>query len=137
MKLLESLKSVINEIASIGDVQSAIKKKRVIMIYYDGTDNGGKGYRLIEPLCLGYSKKGNLVLRAWETEGASWSEKHEGNYLPGWRLFRLDKIFTFKDTLDKFYDVRPNYNPNGDRSMERVLVNAKFDNNDNNNDNIT
>ena len=133
MKLLESLKSVINEIASIGDVQSAIKKKRVIMIYYDGTDNGGKGYRLIEPVCLGYSKKGNLVLRAWETEGASWSEKNEGNNLPGWRLFRLDKIFTFKDTLDKFYDVRPNYNPNGDRSMERVLVNAKFDNNINDN----
>ena len=133
MKLLESLKSVINEIASIGDVQNAIKKKRVIMIYYDGNDNGGKGYRLIEPVCLGYSKKGNLVLRAWETEGASWSGKNEGNHLPGWRLFRLDKIFTFKDTLDKFYDVRPNYNPNGDRSMERVLVNAKFDNNINNN----
>ena len=136
MKLLESLKSVINEIASMGDVQDAIKKKKVVTIYYDGNDNGGKGYRTIEPVCLGYSKKGNLVLRAWETEGASWSEKNEGNYLPGWRLFRLDKIFTFKDTLDKFYDVRPNYNPNGDKSMERVLVNSNFDNNNNNN-NIT
>jgi len=131
MKLLESLKSVINEIASVGDVQNAIKKKRVIMIYYDGNDNGGKGYRLIEPVCLGYSKKGNLVLRAWETEGSSWSAKNDGNYLPGWRLFRLDKIFTFKDTLDKFYNARPMYNPNGDRSMERVLINAKFDNNTN------
>jgi predicted DNA-binding transcriptional regulator YafY len=131
MKLLESLKSVINEIASMGDVQDAIKKKKIVTIYYDGDDNGGKGYRSIEPVCLGYSKKGNLVLRAWETEGASWSEKNEGNYLPGWRLFRLDKIFTFKDTLDKFYDVRPNYNPNGDKSMDRVLVNAKFDINTN------
>jgi len=30
--------------------------------------------------------------------------------------------------MDKFTEVRPNYNPSGDRSMERVLINAKFDN---------
>jgi len=33
--------------------------------------------------------------------------------------------------MDNFIDMRPNYNPNGDRSMERVLINAKFDNVDN------
>jgi len=58
-------------------------------------------------------------------------KKNKGNFLPGWRLFRLDKIFTYQPTMDNFIDMRPNYNPNGDRSMERVLINAKFDNVDN------
>jgi predicted DNA-binding transcriptional regulator YafY len=131
MKLLNSLKSLVTEAASLGDVQDSIRKKKVIVIYYDGNDNGGKGYRTIEPVCLGYSKRGNLVLRAWESEGSSWSAKNKGNFLPGWRLFRLDKIFTYQPTMDNFVDMRPNYNSNGDRSMERVLINAKFDNIDN------
>ena len=131
MKLLNSLKNIVSEASALGDVQDSIKKKSVINIYYDGNDNGGKGYRTIEPVCLGYSKKGNLVLRAWESEGSSWSASNKGNFLPGWRLFRLDKIFTYQPTMDNFVEVRPKYNPNGDRSMERVLINAKFDNIDN------
>jgi len=71
MKLLNNLKHIIAEAASLGDVQDSIKKKNVMVIYYDGDDNGGKGYRTIEPVCLGYSKRGNLVLRAWEREGSS------------------------------------------------------------------
>jgi predicted DNA-binding transcriptional regulator YafY len=131
MKLIDSLKSLVTEAASLGDVQDSIKKRKVVTIYYDGNDNGGKGFRTIEPVCLGYSKKGNLVLRAWESEGSSWSASNKGNILPGWRLFRLDKIFTYLPTMDNFDEVRPKYNPNGDRSMERVLINAKFDNIDN------
>jgi predicted DNA-binding transcriptional regulator YafY len=128
MKLLNSLHGLINEMASLGDVQDSIKKKKVMVIYYDGDDNGGKGYRTIEPVCVGYSKKGNLVLRAWELEGSSWSTQNRGNVLPGWRLFRLDKIFTYRPTMDNFIEMRPKYNPDGDKSMERVIINAKFDN---------
>ena len=128
MKLLNSLHGLINEMASLGDVQDSIKKKKVMVIYYDGDDNGGKGYRTIEPVCVGYSKKGNLVLRAWEREGSSWSAQNKGNILPGWRLFRLDKIFTYRPTMDNFIEMRPKYNSDGDRSMERVIINAKFDN---------
>jgi predicted DNA-binding transcriptional regulator YafY len=126
MKLLKSLSNLLTEAAALSDVQDSIRKKKVIVIYYDGNDNGGKGYRTIEPVCIGYSKRGNLVLRAWETEGSSWSAKNKNNFLPGWRMFRLDKIFTYKPTMDNFTDMRPNYNPNGDRSMERVIINAKF-----------
>ena len=131
MKLLEKLQGVINEAAALSDVRDSISNRKTVIIYYDGRDNGGKGYRTIEPVCLGYSKRGNLVLRAWETEGASWSDKNDENYLPGWRLFRLDKIFTFQPTMDNFVDMRPFYNPDGDRSMTRVLINAKFDNQEN------
>jgi len=127
MKLVNNLSELITEIAAISDMTSSIKKRNLVTIYYNGNDNGGKGYRTIEPVCLGFSKKDNMVLRAWEVEGASYSAKNKGNFLPGWRLFRVDKIFTYKPTLDKFNTVRPKYNPTGDKSMIRVLVNAKFD----------
>jgi len=78
---------------------------------------------------LGVSKKGKLVLRAWEREGSSYSAQNEGNILPGWRLFRLDKIFTYTPTLDNFTEARPLYNPNGDKSMITVYLNAKFNDN--------
>ena len=80
-----------------------------------------------EPVCLGYSKAGNLVVRAWEREGASYSAAKEGNVLPGWRFFRIDKILTFKPTMDNFTEMRPGYNPNGDKLMSSVIVNASFD----------
>ena len=128
MKLIQKLNGLITEIAAISDITNSIKKKEIVTIYYDGKDNGGKGYRTIEPVCLGMSKKNNMVLRAWESEGSSFSAKNKSNFLPGWRLFRVDKIFTYKPTFDKFNEMRPNYNQNGDKSMIQVLVNTKFDN---------
>ena len=128
MKLLGSLKSLITEIASIDDMQRAIKQKMVMVINYNDDKPEARGLRSVEPVCLGYSKAGNLVLRAWEREGASYSAAKEGNVLPGWRLFRVDKILTFKPTMDNFTEVRPNYNPNGDKLMTRVIVNAVFGN---------
>ena len=129
MKLINSLKSLVTEAASLGDVQDSIKKRKVVTIYYDGNDNGGKGFRTIEPVCLGFSKKGNLVLRAWESEGSSWSASNKGNILPGWRLFRLDKILSNKPTGEVYNEPKPGYNFNGDKSMVSVIINAKFDNN--------
>ena len=127
MKLINNLKRIITEVASIESAQSSIKSNSVVIINYDGEEYG-KGYRRIEPVCLGISKSGNLVLRAWEIEGSSHSQKVKSNPIPGWRLFRLDKVLTYKPTMDKFTTIRPKYNPNGDKSMSRVFVNASFDN---------
>lgn len=99
-------------------------------INYQGEEYG-KGFREIEPVCLGVSKAGNMVLRAWEIRGVSHSEKVEGNPIPGWRLFRLDKILTYQPQGDNFTEMRPNYNPNGDKLMSRVIINAKFDDTEN------
>jgi predicted DNA-binding transcriptional regulator YafY len=128
MKLLGSLKSLITEIAAIDDMQNGIKQKMVMIIYYNDKKPEGRGFRTIEPVCLGYSKAGNLVLRAWEREGASYSASKEGNILPGWRLFRLDKILSNKPTGEVYNEIRPGYNLNGDKSMVSVIINAKFDN---------
>ena len=130
MKLLNNLKTIIIEANSLSDIQDAVKNKKVVIINYNG-DEYGKGYREIEPVCLGVSLAGNQVLRAWEKEGSSHSNRVKGNPIPGWRMFKLVNILTFAPTGDNFYEIRPGYNPNGDRSMASVIVNSVFDNEQN------
>ena len=127
MKLYNSFKNLILEIASIDTIVDSIKQKRRVIIYYDGDEPGGKGLRIVEPVCYGYSKAGNPVLRAWDVEGSSHRAYLGEKPLPSWRLFRVDKIITLRPTAEKFNEMRPNYNPSGDKSMERVIINATFD----------
>ena len=127
MKLLESLSSLILEAASINDIKKSIEKKQVCTIYYTGDEPGGRGLREIEPVCLGYSKSNNLVLRAWDRTGASHTGYLGTQPLPGWRLFRVDKILSFKPSGEKFTEPKPNYNQRGDKSMSKVIINASFD----------
>ena len=107
---------------------NAIKNKQKVIIYYEGDEPGGKGLREIEPVALGTSKAGNKVVRAWDDEGASHTSYTGEQPLPGWRLFRLDKILSLKPTGEIFTQMRPNFNPNGDKSMTSVIIVAKFDN---------
>jgi hypothetical protein len=126
MKLQESLKGLILEIASIESVVDSIKRKQVIVLYYTGDAPGGDGLRTIEPVCLGVSKAGNKVLRAWDYEGASHTATLGTQPLPGWRLFRLDKITSYKPNGQVFNEMRPNFNPNGDKSMVSIITLANF-----------
>ena len=82
MKLQESLKGLICEIASQESVLDAIKKKQKVVIYYDGDEPGGRGLREIEPVCLGRMRGTNsLAVRAWDEDGASHTENN--HYLDG------------------------------------------------------
>lgn len=130
MKLLTNLSELILEAANLDGVQDSIRKKNVITINYDG-DEYGKGYRDIEPVCVGYSKKGELVLRAWEIQGVSHSKVTRDNPIPGWRFFKLVKILTYQPQGDNFVEMRPGYNPDGDKLMSSVILNATFDNTEN------
>lgn len=127
MKLYNTAKSLILEIAAKDSVIKAIKNRDVVVIYYDGDEPGGRGLRTIEPVCLGRSKADNEVLRAWDLEGASHTAYKGEQPIPGWRIFRLDKITSFKPTGEKFNTPRPGYNPNGDKTFSSVVINAKFD----------
>ena len=129
MKLQGALKGLICEIASRRSIKDAIKGRQVVVIYYDGDEPGGRGLREIEPVCLGTSKAGHKVLRAWDSEGASHTGYAGEQPLPGWRLFRLDKILSNKPTGEVYNEPKPGYNFNGDKSMVSVIINAKFDNN--------
>jgi predicted DNA-binding transcriptional regulator YafY len=128
MKLQESLKGLILEIASLDSVQSAVNNRNVVTIYYDGDEPGGKGIREVEPVALGKSKAGNLVMRGWDREGSSHTAYKGEQPLPGWRLFRLDKILSFKPTGEIYNEPKPGYNFNGDKSMVSVITIAKFNN---------
>ena len=77
-------------------------------------------------MCLGTSKSGNKVVRAWDEEGASHTAYKGEQPLPGWRLFRLDKILSIKPTGETFEEMRPNFNPNDDKSMKSVMIISKF-----------
>jgi predicted DNA-binding transcriptional regulator YafY len=129
MKLYNTFKSLILEVASIDTITNAIKNRDKIIMYYEGDEPGGRGLREIEPVCFGYSKADNPILRAWDYEGSSHTDYENEQPLPGWRIFRLDKISSFKPTGEKFNEPKPGYNPDGDRSMTRVIINVKFDNN--------
>ena len=128
MRLLGSLKSLITEAASIDDIKNSIEQKQVCSIYYEGDEPGGRGLREIEPVALGRSKAGNLVLRGWDRTGASHTAYKGEQPLPSWRLFRVDKITMLKPTRENFTQAQPGYNFNGDKSMTQVIVIAKFDN---------
>lgn len=126
MKLKETLRGLLCEVASIESVVDCIKNKKKCIIYYLGDEPGGKGLREIEPVCLGVSKRGNKVVRAWDIEGSSHTAYLGEKPLPGWRLFRLDKIMTLKPTGENFTEMRPDFNPDGDKSMESVILIAKY-----------
>ena len=127
MRLNKILKTLITEIASIQSIGDAIDRKKVVSIYYDGDEPGGRGLRTIEPVCLFVDKRSqNTNLCAWDREGASHKVAVGDGVLPGWRLFRLDKILSFRQTGESFDTPRPQYNPNGDKTMKTVIINAKF-----------
>jgi len=126
LKLLGSLKALILEAASIDDIKKSIEQRHVCSIYYEGDEPGGRGLREIEPVALGRSKAGNLVLRAWDREGSSHTAYKGEQPLPSWRLFRVDKITMYKPLRDIFTEPKPGYNFNGDRSMTQVIIIAKF-----------
>lgn len=128
MNLTNTLKGLLTEIASIQTVQDAVNGRKVCVIYYDGDEPGGRGLREVEPVALGKSKAGNLVMRGWDREGASHTGYKGEQPLPGWRLFRLDKILSMKPTGEVYNTPKPNYNFNGDKSMVSVITIAKFDN---------
>jgi hypothetical protein len=127
MNLIKTISQLITEQAAYGDVIDAIKKRKVLVIYYDGDEPGGRGLREIEPVCLGTSKANNKILRAWDREGSSHTDYLGEQPLPGWRLFRLDKILTIKPTGEIYNEPRPNYNFTGDKTMANIIINAKFD----------
>jgi predicted DNA-binding transcriptional regulator YafY len=128
MKLTGSLRGLLLEIASLESVQDAVNRRQVVVIYYEGDEPGGRGLREVEPVAVGRSTAGNLVMRAWDREGASHTAYKGEQPLPGWRLFKLDKIASLKPTGEVYNTPRPNYNFKGDKSMASVITIAKFDN---------
>lgn len=122
------IKDILNEEAQISSVSNAIRKRYEAEIYYyDPTDPKGSGKRIIQPVAYGLSKAGNMVLRAFQPYGDTKTK------IPHWKLFRLDKIRNWKTLKNRIFKEPPGqfsaegeYNPNGDKSMSQVYLNANF-----------
>ena len=125
MKLYNTIKQLILE-KSFEEISNSVRNKNLVTIYYNGEDNGGKGLRVIEPFCYGVSKAGNAVIRAWEREGASFTAQKGEQPLPGWRLFRFDRIGSYSvDPRETFNEPRPLYNPR-DKGMKNIKLCVSF-----------
>lgn len=130
MKSLSELlqEVLLNESASIEDVNSAIDShNRVIINYKSNGGDEANGARVIEVYAYGLTKAGNPVIRAFQPYGDTLSK------VPSWKFFRLDRITDWKPTKQTFSEPASNYysglgefNPNGDNTMSVVYKIAKF-----------
>lgn len=135
MNLYSILENIILETVNTSSVENAIEKKQRVRIYYDPKinrtpneeDKNLPGFRNIETYVYGVSKAGNPIIRAYQINGVTETDS------PGWKTFRLDRITSWRPYPSFFYQPIserdssvPTYNENGDRSMIRIIKQAKF-----------
>lgn len=112
---------------NLSAIKHAIQNKLTCNIYYKGelNENVIQGNRKIEPYTLGVNKKGNLVVRAWILSGISKSGNLKKNVVPGWRLYRIDRINSIGITYNTFTYPRKGYNKE-DKGMQEITLTAQF-----------
>ena len=111
----------------------AIKEGRELGVSFQSNNDKYKmpvaKYRILYPVAMGLSKKGNLVIRAFHVMGQSESEAIEtGNRSAEveneWRLLKASNIKSMWFTGNFFRLPLPLYNANGDASMVNIEVQA-------------
>lgn len=107
-------------------LEDAMSNKFICRIDYRGEQgNVLNGVRIIEPVALGVDSSGSTLLRAWLIRGVSKTGRVNPRLVPGWRLFRVDRIRTMTPTLEKFSKARKGYNAD-DSIMSEVMYSVKF-----------
>jgi len=129
MKYVYEFDTFLNEDlkSNMDKLQDAISNKFVCTIDYRG-EPGTKilaGVRFIEPYAIGTDKHGNILLRAWLIRGMSRSGKINPRLVPGWRLFRVDRMTIVTETLQKFIIPRKGYTAQ-DSAMRDIQFTATF-----------
>ena len=128
LNLFEILQKVLNESVGSKDVADVITNHNYVDITYSDEDNNAPGRRLIQPYAYGVTRAGNECLRAFQVEGDTLRGE------PKWKLFLLNRITSWNPRKQTFtvpppmqgYNA-PDYNSEGDGTMDRVLLQAKFD----------
>jgi predicted DNA-binding transcriptional regulator YafY len=101
------MKQLITEQQKSSVISNAIRNKQTAKISYNSENSSGRGMRIIEPAELGYNAKGELLVRAWQVSGASFSRSVMKAPIPGWRSFKLDRITGWRNTGEEYQDIRP------------------------------
>lgn len=122
---------ILNEVSSViygppteTKINNAINHRNTAIIRYNSK---GKGehlqQRTIFPVAYGVTKKGNKVVRAYQTGGDTTTVK------PGWKFFRLDRILSWYNMRKSRFDMRMlvnlGYNRDGDKLMVQLFNRVK------------
>lgn len=112
---------------SMKSLQHCVLNRLICNVYYKAEQNGVvlQGNRRIEPYTIGVSRKGHIVVRAWLLSGISKTGNERINVTPGWRLFRVDRIYNIGVTYNTFTIPRKGYNKE-DRGMSEIMQTANF-----------
>lgn len=110
-------------------IVDAIKNRRKITFDYYGPRKPAKdsvkpGKRVkVEPVAMGLSKKGNLIIRAWvEPPSVTKTGFGKGN----WRTFILSRARNVEITDETFDSKRPQYKEGSDNSMTVTYVTSDW-----------
>lgn len=126
-----NLGDLLTETANRNQIIDAVKTKNVVTIYYAGDHIVNKGYRDVEIFCYGYSRWGHDCIRAWQTDGVTDTPGGKPadplTRMPGWRMFRVDRIKSLQPTDEYFTIERPKFNPE-DKDMNKIYIAADFNN---------
>lgn len=119
--LLENIDQTIEKLEDI------VANKIVCLVDYRGENPTDllRGIRFIEPYTVGVSENGQTYLRAWLIKGVSKTGRKNPRLVPGWRLFRVDRIKTINPTLQKFTVPKKGYTDK-DSAMTEILFTAAF-----------
>ena len=90
---------------------NAIKQMYRLKIFYD------PGIRFVEPHVIGHGSSGQMLLRAFQVEGASESGEHTA-----WKLFLVDRIYTATVLPEQFSEPRLGYNPDDSAMKGGIIV---------------
>lgn len=114
---------------------TAIKEGREMGMLFKADNEKYTGkvakYRIIYPVAMGISKKGNLVIRAFHKLGQSEIEairtgKRSAEVENTWRLFNAKNIKSIWFTDNFFRGPLEGYNHSGDKSMINIEIKANF-----------
>jgi hypothetical protein len=118
----------INEPIKYSDavMTKAIRYGMIFLVNYKGAeDKHFAGHeRVIQPMVLGRSAQGKILLRGWHLNGWSVSSKRHINKI--WRMFRTDRILSMTFT-GSFYRLPPSgYNMNDKGMRGGIIAKADF-----------
>ena len=109
---------LLNEDASVDAINNAVNNMHPVWITYNGPSQNGKNRRLIYPVAYGISTAGNPVVRAFQPQGSTSTE------VPAWKLFRIDRIETWRNINSKTFNPAElnGFNKNGDEQIETLYA---------------
>lgn len=96
-------------LTALREVYNALRVNRVLAFQYDDQ------LRVAEAHSLGITKDGHLAVRTWQTSGES------SQPLPGWRMFRLDKMTEARALATQSEAPREGFQPN-DKHLAHILL---------------